>query len=66
MRRIGEILLTLTVLIMVASLTLADQLGGKRGKPSRQRPEGSALTEGGARRDESRRSRADSIVMHVL
>lgn len=66
MRRIGEVLLTIAVLTMVTTLTIADQLRRKTGG-ARQKPAPEALTEDERDRPRSNgTSRAESIILHVL
>ncbi len=64
MRRIGEVILTVAVMTMVASLTVADQI---RRKASAHKRSTEVLADDEEQTAESKsHSRADSILLHLL
>ncbi len=64
MRRIGEVIVTVAVMTMVASLTVADQI---RRKASAHKRSTEVLADDEEQTAESKsHSRADSIILHLL
>ena len=64
MRRIGEVILTAAIMTMVVSLTVADQI---RRKITGRKQSAEVLTDSEKQPVESKtRSRADSIILHLL
>ena len=64
MRRIGEVILTVAVMTMIASLTVADQI---RRKASAHKRSTEVLADDEEQTAESKsHSRADSILRHLL
>ena len=66
MRRIGEVIVTVAILTMVASLTVADQIRRKVSGASQKASTEVLTDEEGNPVESKSTSRADSVILHVL
>ncbi len=66
MRRIGEVIVTIAILTMVTSLTIADQIRRKVGGARQKTPPEVLANDEGDQVTSNSASHADSFILHVL